>query len=106
MHVELFEQQDGIVFSVHAQAHARRSAIVGVHQGALKVSVTAPAERGKANAAILALLADRLGLRRAQLELVSGATARDKRICVRGISRSDLQQRIANALSAQDSAGT
>ena len=50
--------------------------------GVLRVRVTAPAEDGRANEAILALLAKALGQPRSSLELLRGATARDKLIGV------------------------
>ncbi len=45
---------------------------------ALRVYVTAPAENGKANAAVQKLLAKRMGIAKSRLELIRGATSRDK----------------------------
>ena len=61
---------------------ARRTAIVGVHGGALKVAVNAPPEKGKANDALLALLADALGLPAHGVSLVSGAASPNKVVVV------------------------
>ena len=57
---------------------ARKTAIVGVHGGALKVSVSAAPERGKANAAVVPLLAKALDLPASEIEIVAGETSRDK----------------------------
>lgn len=57
---------------------ARADAIVGVHGGALKVSVAAAPERGKANGAVVALLAETLGVARSAVRIVSGETSQDK----------------------------
>lgn len=57
---------------------ARRSSIVGIHGGALKVAVTAPPERGRANLAVVALIAGALGLPASSIEMVSGEASRDK----------------------------
>ena len=57
---------------------SRRNKIVGPHGGALKLEVTAAAERGKANDAVLALIAAAVGLRGSEIRLVAGHGSRDK----------------------------
>lgn len=52
--------------------------------GALKLRVTAPPEAGKANAAVLKLLAKAWGLPKSDLEIVSGAEARTKTLLIHG----------------------
>ena len=99
--IRLDAYQDGVVLPVRAQPGARESAVRGEHDGALKVSVTQVAEKGKANKALLTVLAKQLGLRRSQLELISGETSAQKRFLVREISIEELQRRIERAL-AQD----
>ena len=56
----------------------RRNAILGVHGGALKVTVTAAPERGKANDAVVDLLAGALGVSPSEIEIVSGHASPDK----------------------------
>ncbi|QDT04426.1 hypothetical protein K227x_28170 [Rubripirellula lacrimiformis] len=63
---------------VHATASARRNHVGGSHDGALRVSVTAVADKGKANKAIAKLLAKSLGVRPSQVELIRGQTNRRK----------------------------
>jgi len=55
---------DGATFAVRGQPNARKNAVVGEHAGAVKVAVAAPPEDGKANAAILEVLKDWLGVKR------------------------------------------
>lgn len=62
---------------------ARRSEVVGIHDGALRVRVAAPAEGGKANKAVLALLGEVLD---AHPRLGRGSTSRRKQICIEGRS--------------------
>ena len=83
---------------VKAQPGARRNGIVGEHAGSLKVAVTQAPEKGKANEAIIEVLADQLELKRNQFQLVSGVTSPQKRFLVRGVSLDDLRQRIERLL--------
>lgn len=96
--VELSENREGVLLPVQAQPGARRNGIVGVHAGRLKVAVTQAPEKGKANDAIVAVLAETLRLRRNQIALSSGSTNSRKVFLVREISSEDLQARIAAVL--------
>ena len=61
---------------------SREDRIDGIHDGALRVSVTAPAERGKANESVIALLAKALGVRKDAIAISSGVTSRSKTVVV------------------------
>ena len=73
---------------------AGRSEIVGRHGNAWKVRVSAAPERGRANDALLRLLAERLGLPRGGLSLVSGRAGREKIVEARGISPDEAARRL------------
>jgi uncharacterized protein YggU (UPF0235/DUF167 family) len=60
----------------------------------LKVWTTAAPEKGKANRALIKILADGLSLRAAQLELIGGATSNQKRFLVRQITPAELSRRV------------
>ena len=79
---------------VRATPKAARNAIQGLHEAALKVTVQAPPENGKANEAIRKLLAKVLGLRLAQVELKSGQSSRSKRFVIDGLTKQELEARI------------
>jgi uncharacterized protein len=89
----------GAVLPLQARAGGRANALRGVHQGALRVSVTQIAEKGKANEAIIEVLTKALGLRRSQVELISGLTSPQKRYLIRGVTGEQLQQKLAAALA-------
>nr|WP_303652666.1 DUF167 domain-containing protein [Paludisphaera mucosa] len=90
--------KEGVLVNVHAQPGARRSGVLGEHAGAIRVAVTAAPDKGKANAAILDVLAQALGLRTSQLALISGETSRRKRVLLADITPEDAGRRIAEAL--------
>ncbi len=85
----LKQTAEGVIITVKALPHSARAEVRGVDGGALKVAVTAPPEKGKANEAVLAVLAKFLAVPRSKLELLSGDASRNKRILVKGMSAED-----------------
>jgi uncharacterized protein (TIGR00251 family) len=79
----LHARADGMVLALHVQPGAKRTAIVGVHGDRLKIAIASPPADGRANAALLEFLADRLRIARSGLALLSGAGSREKRVAVR-----------------------
>ncbi len=98
--IDLAVHSEGTVLAVHAQPGARRNAVLGLRAGALRVAVTAAPEKGKANAAIAAVLADTLGCRSSQIALLSGETSRQKRFLVAGVAPDELRRRLDALLEA------
>jgi uncharacterized protein (TIGR00251 family) len=80
---------------------AGRAAIVGRHGDAWKVRVTAPPEHGRANEAVLRLLATKLALPREAVSLVSGHSGRDKIVELTGLGPALIERRLTSA-SAPD----
>ena len=74
---------------------ASRSEISGWLGDVLKVRVTAPPEKGKANKAVEVLLAQALGLPEAALRIVSGSTAQRKTVIVEGVSGDEVLRRLS-----------
>ena len=58
----------------------------------------APPEDGRANKALTELLREALGLKRSQIELLSGTTSRDKRFLIYGMGRAELETRLKGLL--------
>jgi uncharacterized protein len=79
---------------------AARSGIVGRHGDAWKIRVAAPPEDGRANEAVLRLLADQLSLPRTAVTLVSGHGARDKIVELNGVGPALIERRLASATAS------
>jgi hypothetical protein len=90
MAIKLQPTENGYVLPVYVQPGASRDDIVGEHDGMLKVAVSAPPERGKANKAVRKLLAAELGMPASHVKLVSGQTSRRKEFHVRGVDTAAL----------------
>jgi len=76
---------------------ARSAEVVGRHGEAWKLRVAAPPEGGRANEAVVRLLADKLSLPRDAVTLVSGHGARDKIVQLAGLDSTQVEQRLATA---------
>ena len=79
---------DGLVLQLRVTPNAGRDAIAGVERRGdslvLRLRVRAVPDRGKANAAVIALLARALGVPRSSLALIAGETSRNKTVAVVG----------------------
>lgn len=64
------------------QPGARKSEVSGLHGEALKIRIAAPALEDRANEALLAFIAERLGVARREVSIAAGAKSREKRVRV------------------------
>lgn len=70
--------QGTVRFNVRVQPRASRNEFAGVQNGVLRVRLQAPAVEGAANEALVAFLADELGVARREVRIVSGFGSRNK----------------------------
>ena len=83
------------IISVKVVPGASRDRVVGRYGEAVKVQVSAPAEGGKANKAVLVLLAEALGVRPSAVRLVRGQSQSRKVIEVDGLEQSEVDARLS-----------
>ena len=76
--LELTPIAGGTRLRLRVKPGARKTAIVGVHGGALKIVVAAAPEKGRANRGVVKLLAEALGLPSSAVAITSGETSQDK----------------------------
>ena len=81
---------NGVLLPVKAKPNSRADQICGVFDGMLKVSVTATPEKGRANQAIIAVLARTLAIPKTRIELINGMTSTKKTFLIRGINAPEL----------------
>ncbi|WP_417733084.1 DUF167 domain-containing protein [Rosistilla oblonga] len=92
--IETTPRENQLIFAIHVSAGSRRNEVGGQHDGALRVAVTQAPEKGKANAAIIKLLAKTLGISKSQLEIISGDTHRRKTIAAAQIDPQQIDQQL------------
>ena len=82
------------ILHVHVVPNARTDSLVGEYGGAVKIKLRAPAAEGKANAALIRFLAERMKRPRHVVVLQRGQKSRDKLIRVDGLSQKDVHRRL------------
>jgi uncharacterized protein (TIGR00251 family) len=83
-----------ITIEILVQPRASRAKIGPMHGGRLKVAVTAPPVDGEANAAVIALLARRLGVARGDIAVVAGASSRRKTLRIANVTQRQVEEMI------------
>lgn len=97
--IDLQPDGDGIRLSVKVVPGASRSRVAGVLDRALRVAVAAPPEGGRANAEVIELLAEVLGVKRAAIRIVRGQTQRLKIVQISALTTGDAASKIAASLA-------
>jgi uncharacterized protein (TIGR00251 family) len=86
------------VVRLHVAPGAGRTAVVGRHGDAVKVRVAAPPEGGRANDAVVVLIAATFDVKLAQVRLVSGESSRAKRVQIDGIAEAEVERLLELAI--------
>lgn len=84
--------QGSATLTLHIQPGAKKSEVAGLHGDALKIRLAAPPVDGKANAALIEFVADRLGVPKSAVCLKSGQTSRRKVLEVANVSEADIRR--------------
>ncbi len=85
---------DGVTLRLHIQPGAKKTEVVGMHGEALKIRLAAPPVDGKANACLIQFLAEKLGVAKSAVVLLSGDTSRAKRVHVSGLTDAAAKARL------------
>jgi len=89
-----FRDEPGrVILFIRVTPRASRDAL-SVVDGQLRARLRAAPVDGAANTALIALLADRFGVRRSDISVLRGATAREKQVAIAGLSGAALHPRL------------
>ena len=80
------------ILRLHVVPNAKVDSVVGMHSGAIKIKLRAPAVEGKANAALVRFVAEHFKLPRSSIVLQRGHASRDKLVRIVGLNQEDLQR--------------
>lgn len=93
--VELNDGPEGATIKVRVKPKGRANNVIGVRGDALLVSVTAAPEQGKANRAVIEVLAEALALPKGAINIVSGEAHREKALHVSGLTADEVKARLS-----------
>jgi len=88
------ESPGGVVFTAKVVPGSSRTIVAGILEDMIKVRVAAAPEKGKANECLVMFLARQLGVRKGDVEIVSGQTRPVKQVRVAGISAAELLEKL------------
>ncbi len=97
----LREGGGALLLSLRVRPRAGREGILGLRAGRLLVAIREAPERGRANEAVLRLLAEELGVSRAAFALLGGAASRDKIVRIAGLPLEEGRRRLRGILEAK-----
>jgi len=99
--IDLRQEGDTLLVPLQVKPSARKIGVLGVHDGRLKIAVSAAPEKGKANQDVVRLIAKLLGVSRSAIEIRTGATSPKKVVAVTGVSRERFSQQVAGAIGGE-----
>lgn len=93
--LKISTQGERVVVEMHVVPRAAKSAVIGVHDGRLKVSLASPPVDGEANAELIAFFARALGVPRRAVALLRGEKSRQKTLAIEGVSAEQVRALLA-----------
>jgi hypothetical protein len=88
------ETKDGVVFTAKVVPGSSKTTISGLYDGMLKVRISAPPEKGKANQCLLELLTKKLRIKKNAVSIISGEHNPVKRLHIQGLSTETLMEKL------------
>ena len=88
--LKITAEDSGFIVEVRVQPKGSSNRVAGLYDGALKLAVTAAPESGRANKAVISFLAKELGVKKYNVEIISGHSSRAKRIRISGCTETNI----------------
>lgn len=82
----------GISFTVKAIPNSSKTCVQGIQGGSVKVKLSSPPEKGKANKELVKFFAKKLGIKKNQLAITAGATSPQKKLQITGCDEAALRK--------------
>ncbi len=79
---------------VYVQPRASKTGLAGLHDGLIKIRIAAPAVENAANLALIEFVAERLGIAKRHVRVVSGATGRRKVLQIEGLGAAEIADKL------------
>jgi uncharacterized protein len=99
--VDIQERKNGVSFPVQVLPRSSKCALAGIQEGAIRLKLTAPPVEGRANEECLEFLAELLGIKKGQMDIIRGHKSRKKLVQIDGLTREQLVARLSLLLQAE-----
>jgi len=86
------ENEEGVVISLFVQPNAPKSSIIGEYNQLLKIKIKSPPVEGKANDEIVRFFSEVFHIAKNKVEILSGDKSKQKRVLIKGLSASQIQE--------------
>jgi uncharacterized protein (TIGR00251 family) len=97
--LDISSEDNAVLVRVKVVPGASRTRYLGELDGQAKIAVASPAQKGRANKAVIAFLADLLDVHRRDVDIISGRTSPQKKIRIRHVTVDALRDALADARS-------
>ncbi|MGV8073178.1 MAG: DUF167 domain-containing protein [Syntrophobacteraceae bacterium] len=94
----LRDSVDGSILDVYVQPRAGKTELAGIHEGKLKIRLSAPPVEGEANKECIRFLSKLIGMPKSAIEIIQGHKSRHKKVLIHGASPGDLQAKFNDIL--------
>ena len=88
------ETANGLIINVKAVPGSEKTQVSGIQENVFKIRINAQAEKGKANKELIEFLSDLLEIRKLDIEIMKGETARHKQVLIKGIKKEEFFAKI------------
>lgn len=84
------------LLTIHVKAGCGRNEITEIKPEFIKIKISAPPEKGKANAELLRFLSKILGVKEAEIKILSGLNSKIKRVKINDLKMEEVMRRLEN----------
>ena len=90
--------RDQVILNLYIQPKSSRTRITGLHDGAIKLTITSPPVEGKANTQVISFIAKLFKIPKSSVTIISGLQGRSKRVAIAGINKNEIRQIITSII--------
>ena len=92
--LKISQDNKDIIFTAKIIPGSSKTSLAGILGGMLKIKIAAPAEKGKANKAVIDFLSEKIGVKKNNIAIISGQSSPVKQIRISGISANELLSKL------------
>lgn len=92
--LKISQDNKDVIFTAKIIPGSSKTTLAGILGGMLKIKIAAPAEKGKANKAVIDFLSEKIGVKKNNIAIISGLSSPVKQIRISGVSADELSSKL------------